>query len=94
MAEVLTRPESVQVGSTARNGAEQSVEAFERDRASLFAIAPGRWVAYAWGDRLAIGKTQHELYDYCLKDLNLDHDAFVVRLIAPALELEVDLPLR
>jgi hypothetical protein len=52
------------------------------------------WVAYADGKQLRFGKTQTELYRYCLKELGLTHDHFVVRLVVPESDPTIEYNLR
>ena len=89
-----THPDELNVVPPNYHGADLSVAAFERDLPKLLATAPGRWVAYAHGTRLRIANTQPELYKYCLRELGLGHEQFVVRLIMPVNGPDVESALR
>jgi len=89
-----THPDELNVVPPNYHGADLSVAAFERDLPKLLATAPGRWVAYAHGTRLRIANTQPELYKYCLRELGLGHEQFVVRLIMPVAGPDVESVLR
>ena len=60
-----------------------SLAAFERERRELFRTDPFRWVAYRDGKQLRLADTQTELYRYCLRELGLSQDDFLVRCITP-----------
>jgi hypothetical protein len=57
--------------------------AFLADLPELLLHHPEEWVAYADGKRLRFGKTQSELNRYCLEELGLTHDRFIVHLVVP-----------
>lgn len=61
----------------------RSEAAFEADLPTLLEQHPHRWVAYIDGRRSRVADTQTELYRYCLNDLGLSHDAFIVRGVVP-----------
>jgi hypothetical protein len=71
-------------------GIAKSLAAFEHERENLFRKEPYRWVAYRDGARLQIAGTQTELYRYCLRELGLSHDEFIVRCITPEEITEVE----
>ena len=50
----------------------------------------GKWVAYGDGRQLRYANSQSELYRYCLKELGLTHDRFVVRRIETDVDLQVE----
>jgi hypothetical protein len=72
----------------------QSQAAYIADLPEMLKHHPHEWVAYADGKQLRFGKTQSELYQYCLKDLGLTHDHFVVRLIVPECDPTIEYNLR
>ena len=61
----------------------RSNAAYFADLPDLLQHHPDEWVAYADGKQLRFGKTQTELYRYCLEELGLTHDRFVVHLVVP-----------
>ncbi len=75
-------------------GATRSADAFRKDLPELLRSAPGRWVAYAHGNRVRIAGSQTELYRYCLDELDLEHDEFIVACIVPDDGGEIVIPLR
>ena len=76
------------------NGATRSARAFRTDLPELLQTDPGLWVAYANGKRLRVAPTQTELYRYCLTELGLQHEEFIVACILPDSSGNVEVPLR
>ncbi len=61
----------------------RSLAAYQAELPTLLEQHPRRWVVYIDGARARIADTQTELYRYCLNDLGLTHDKFIVRCIVP-----------
>jgi hypothetical protein len=72
----------------------QSNAAYLLDLPELLQHHLDEWVAYADGKQLRFGKTQTELYRYCLVELGLTHDHFVVRLVVPESDPTIEYNLR
>ncbi|HEV3384947.1 MAG TPA: hypothetical protein VG097_09025 [Gemmata sp.] len=72
----------------------RSQAAYIADLPELLQHHPEEWVAYADGKQLRFGKTQTELYRYCLNELGLTHDRFVVRLVLPESDPTIEYNLR
>lgn len=51
----------------------------------------GKWIIYTDGGVRKIGKTQTELYRYCLDELKLRHEQFIIRYIEPDQGTEMDI---
>lgn len=66
------------------------LEAFARDLPELLVTHPRKCVAYVNGERLRIADTQTELYRECLHDRGLPHEEFIVCLIAPDADDEIE----
>lgn len=43
----------------------------------------GKWITYTDGGHRKITKTKTELYRYCLDELKLKHEQFILRYIEP-----------
>jgi hypothetical protein len=71
------------IAVTPKSSLERSKAAYRADLPALLAKNPRQWVAYADGNQVRIGASQRELYHYCLEDLKLTHDRFIVRRIIP-----------
>jgi hypothetical protein len=61
----------------------RSLAALTRELPELLGSHPGRWVAYADGNRVRVADTQTELYRHCLKELGLGHHEFIVCCVVP-----------
>jgi hypothetical protein len=72
----------------------KSQAAYLSDLPDLLIGHRGEWVAYGDGVRLKLAKTQRELYRYCLEELKLTHDRFVVRRITPPTSDPIEYNLR
>ena len=72
----------------------KSLAAFNAELPTLLLSHPRKWVAYIDGKRARIADTQTELYRYCLNDLGLAHDKFIVRCIVADSGSEVEYSLR
>ena len=69
---------------------ERSKAAYRADLPELLETNPRQWVAYADGKLVRIGTSQRELYRYCLEDLKLTHDRFIVRRIIPECSPDIE----
>lgn len=76
------------------NPLTRSQAAFRADLPELLEQHRGEWVAYADGQRVRFGKTQADLYRYCLNELRLSHNRFVVRRVAPELDPQIEYSVR
>lgn len=61
----------------------KSLAAYTAELPELLKSHPHKWIAYIDGRRSRIADTQTELYQYCLNDLGLAHDKFIVECIVP-----------
>lgn len=81
------------IDSTAETPLGRSIAAYRSQLSELLKTHHGDLVAYVDGERVGwFAKSQLELYQYCLKDLALTHDRFIVRLVFPggAYDLECE----
>ncbi len=90
-ADTQTAPQNVPYGDTPLS---RSQAAYLADLPDLLQSHPGDWVAYANGQRLRLGGTRTDLYRYCLFELGLTHDRFVVRCIEPECDPQIEYNLR
>ena len=70
----------------------QSRGAWRRDLPILLKSNPGQWVAYHGDKQMGIGRTKTELFQQCLHG-GLQRGQFIVLLIEPEVEHEVDMPM-
>ncbi|MBI3466586.1 MAG: hypothetical protein HY000_26530 [Planctomycetes bacterium] len=68
---------------------QRSQEAFRRDLPELLKKRRGQWVAYHGDERIGFGRTETLLYQECFRR-GLTDDAFVVRMVVPQWEEDID----
>jgi hypothetical protein len=77
-AEYAAMPIEEQLAEFEKSWAVKSVAAFRRDLPELLRVAEGKWVLYVRGQRVRIADESTELYAYCMEELRLNEDEYVV----------------